>query len=87
MQVEAAVIREQGITFAVVVVKNHLLDNRSEAEDAQIGFASLFPGMPIVLMGQDSSSVPRYFGRNDIILFLASINPSRFPWKQYTFTF
>jgi hypothetical protein len=31
MQVEGAVIREQGVTFAVVVVKPHILQNDHSA--------------------------------------------------------
>jgi hypothetical protein len=34
MRVQGAVIREQGQTFAVVIVKPHVIQNRSEAEAA-----------------------------------------------------
>ena len=34
MRIQGAVIREQGQTFAVVVVKQHVVQNSSEAADA-----------------------------------------------------
>lgn len=84
MQIDGAVIQEQGVTFAIAVVKNHILDSRQQAGETQASFASIFPGMPIVLMGQDSRGTPRYFGRDDIVGFLANIDPARIPWKHYT---
>ena len=84
MQFEGAVLREQGVTFAVVVVKRHIVDNQTEARSALRSFGSVFPGMPIVLMGQDTSGRAKYFGRPDIARFMANVSPSRVPWKRYT---
>jgi len=84
MQIEGAVLREQGVTFAVVVVKRHVVDNRTEAQSAIRSFGSVFPGMPIVLMAQDSLGRPTYFGRTDIARFMSHVSPSRVPWKRYT---
>ncbi|WP_174298589.1 hypothetical protein [Sphingomonas bacterium] len=84
MQIEGAVLREQGVTFAIVVVKRHVVDNRTEAQSAIRSFGSVFPGMPIVLMAQDSSGQPTYFGRTDIANFMSNVSPSRVPWKRYT---
>lgn len=85
MQVEGAVIREQGVTFAVVVVKSYITSNRMEAADTISGLAPLFPGMPIVLMSQDSRGTPTYFGRPDIARFMASVPLRAIQWKRYTF--
>ena len=85
MQLEGAVIKEQGQTFAVVVVKRHITDNRQEAARASQSFSRCFPGMPIVLMSQDSRGTPTYFGRRDIANFLARVPMSSIPWKRYTF--
>lgn len=86
MKVQGAVINEQGLTFAIVVVKKHIVDSQSLSKDAINSFASLFPNMPITLMAQDSRGTPHYRGRNDIVKFLANVNPSRIPWKEYTFS-
>lgn len=85
-KVQGAVVKEQGITFAIVVVKGHILDSPNESEKAQRSFSTLFPGMPIVLMAQDGQGVPRYRGRADIANFLAHIDFKRIPWKEYTFS-
>jgi hypothetical protein len=58
MRVQGAVIREQGQTFAVVVVKPHVVQNSVAAADAIRGFAPVF-GVPVVLMSQDGLSFTR----------------------------
>lgn len=85
VQIEGAVVKEQGTTFAIVVVKRHVIQNSSESRDAQVAFSRYFPDMPIILMVQDTHGVPTYYGRPDIVKFLAKIHPSLIPWKKYTF--
>lgn len=85
MRFEGAVIKEQGITFAIVVVKPYVLDNRTEALKTKNGFGCIFPNMPIILMAQNGRGIPIYFGRTDIVKFLANINPSLIPWKEYNY--
>jgi hypothetical protein len=84
MTIEGAVIREQDVTFAVVVVKRHILDNSFDADRTIRSFQPLFPGLPVVLMAQDHRGVPTYYGRRDISQFMASVPMSRVPWKRYT---
>lgn len=84
MRIQGAVIKEQGQTFAVVIVKKHVVDSSCESERAINSFRHAFPGMPLTLMGQDSSGRATYRGRNDIVQFLASIHVSRIPWREYT---
>lgn len=85
MQFDGALIKEQGVTFALVVVKRHVLNNSIEREEARTAFSRYFPpGIPIILMAQDSRGIPTYHGRKDIVRFLANIHPSRIPWKRYT---
>lgn len=85
MQLEGAVIREQGVTFAVVVVKRHVTSNRGEAYRAIHNLGRYFPGMPIVLMSQDASGRATYLGRADLSNFLAGVPQHAIPWKRYTF--
>lgn len=84
MQFQGAVIREQGLTFAVVVVKKRVLDSSSEAAQAIGGFSTAFPGMPVVLMAQDSNGRPTYYGRKDIARFLANVPFQAIPWREFT---
>ena len=78
-----SIIKEQGVTFAVVLVKKQAIDNRFEAERLiqSLGM-QVFHGMPVVLMTQNSGRIQTY-GRNDIAKFLANIDPRRIPWKKY----
>ena len=84
MQFEGAVIREKGIIFAVVVVKKYVVENAAQARAAISHFSPAFPGVPIVLMGQDNSGRATFFGRKDIAQFLSGISLSRIPWRRYT---
>jgi len=85
MQFEGALVQEQGQTFAIVVVKRNVgTGGDSERRKAAASFASVFPGVPIVLMWQDARGVPEYWGRPDIVKFLASIDMTRIPWQRYT---
>jgi hypothetical protein len=84
MQFEGAVIREQGITFAVVIVRKAVIDFRQQAEQAIRTFSGAFPGMPVVLMAQDSRGTPTYYGRPDLSRFLANTPLGAIPWRRYT---
>jgi hypothetical protein len=85
VQFQGAVIKEQTVTFAVVIVKQHLLDNHAEANRLISSFQqSVFGYIPVVLMAQDSRCVPSYYGRQDIAQFLSRIPLQAIPWKQYT---
>jgi hypothetical protein len=35
-------------------------------------------------MSQDSRGTPTYYGRHDIVRFLASVPMEAIPWRQYT---
>ncbi len=84
MQVQGALIQEQGVTFAVVVVKQYVIDNRSEASRLIAYFSRVFGGVPVVLMSQDNQGVPTYLGRPDISRFMANIPLHAIPWREYT---
>jgi hypothetical protein len=49
MRVQAAVTREQGQTFAVVIVNPHVVQNQVAAAAAIQSFTPVF-GVPVVLM-------------------------------------
>ena len=84
MRFEGAIVREQGIVFAIVVVKRHILDNNAEANRVARSFQPAFPGMPVVLMAQNHRGAATYFGRPDIARFLARVPLSSIPWREYT---
>jgi len=84
MKLQGAVVREQGVSFAIVVVKRHILNSRMEAGRTATSFSSVFPGLPIILMGQDTTGRATYFGRPDIVRFLSTVPVRAIPWREYT---
>lgn len=84
MTFDGALVKEQGVTFAIIVVKSSVLSS-STREETRASFSQFFPtGIPIILMAQNSKGIPTYHGREDIVKFLASIDFRRIPWKKYT---
>ena len=83
MRVQGAIIREQGITFGILIVKHHVLDNRTEANRLLPKASAVFGGIPTILMAQDNRGVPSYYGRRDIVKFMASVPLEAVPWKEY----
>lgn len=82
MNLQGAVIREQGQTFAIAVVKPHVVRCSSTANQT---IASLMPtfGVPVVLMAQDGRGRPTYFGRNDLVRFLSNVPLRAIPWRKF----
>ena len=84
MRIQGAVIKEQGVTFAVVIVKQHVLNNSFEAGRTIRAFQPAFPGLPVVLMAQDHRGVPTYYGRPDLSKFMANVPMECVPWAEYS---
>jgi hypothetical protein len=84
MSFDAALVREQSVTFAVVVVNNHAVSSESSRRQAVGAFSTHFPGVPIVLMAQDGRGCPTFWGRSDIVRFLAGVPISALPWKHFS---
>lgn len=83
MRFNAAVLRDRSVTFAVVMVKLDTLRSIHEATREQIGLAPAFPGIPIVLMAQDSSGAPIFHGRKDLVSFMGNIRLDAIRWREY----
>ena len=83
MRFQGALIKEQGVTFGIVVVKPHVLQSESEARTMRSFGNRVFGLMPIILMAQNSQGIPTYSGRRDIVNFLARVPIHRIPWREY----
>jgi len=86
MKIHGAVVNEQGVNFAIVIVKKSAMRTEHDSAETREAFRQYFPGLPIVLASQDSSGLFEYQGRRDLVDFLASIDASRIPWMEYTFS-
>lgn len=83
MKLQGALIREQGVDFAVVVVKRHVVENTSLSRRTIVQMAPTF-GVPVVLMAQDHRGTPTYFGRQDLVRFLSQVPLEAIPWQEFT---
>ena len=84
MVVHGAVIIEQGVTFAIIVVKPLITQYTARSLKFRQEIALFFPNMPIILMSQAADGRPHYFGRKDIVDFLKNIRLEQIPWKTYS---
>lgn len=83
MKIHGAVIIEQGVTFAIVAVKQSITNYTSRIIRMRQQLQYFFPNMPIILMSQDKSGTPHYYGRRDIVEFLKTIRIEQIPWKEF----
>ncbi|HXX20332.1 MAG TPA: hypothetical protein VEJ46_13090 [Candidatus Acidoferrum sp.] len=84
MQFEAAVMNADGTLFAVVIVKPDVLSNLPEANSIIAALEKVLDGKPVVLMAQNHSGAPTYYGRGDIAGFMATIPVNSIPWQKFT---
>jgi hypothetical protein len=77
--IEAALVKEQGITFVVVSVRDGVIDNPSE-RDQMVAAVSLRFRCPAVLMG---ATHHKCWGRRDLSQFVANVGPARLPWRKW----
>jgi hypothetical protein len=83
MRVDAALVREQGVEFAVVSTKPWVLNDSVARERFRSVVSSRFDCRPTVLMAQDSQGIPSYHGRADIVRFLANMPLELLPWRRW----
>ncbi|HWO83270.1 MAG TPA: hypothetical protein VNM38_05705 [Solirubrobacterales bacterium] len=81
---DGAVINQHGVEFAIAVVRRSVFDTPGARDQAIVEFSATFGNLPTVLMAQDSQGVPSYYGRPDIVDFLASVPMEAVPWQRYT---
>ena len=84
MKGHVALVREQGVEFAVVTVKPHALAKPKRQKDDLVGAYSLEFGVPAVLMAQDARGRATYYGRRDLVNFLSRVLVEQLPWREFT---
>lgn len=77
---EAALIKEQGVTFVVVAVRDSVVDNATDAQ-RMIAAMSLHFRCPAVLIAAQSH---RTRGRRDLVQFLSRVHVSQLPWRRWS---
>lgn len=82
MRFQGAVITEQGVTFAIAIVRPSALRSTATRDQVLAEFSALF-GLPTLLMAQDSSGTPTYYGRTDLTKFMAAVPIEAVTWSEY----
>ena len=77
---QVALVREQGVEFGVILVRDYVLDNPSERADILSAWMRQL-GRPVALVGDHRH---RAYGRRDIVDWLATVHPSQLPWRRIT---
>lgn len=67
MKIIGSIVQEQGVTFAIVLVKQWAEQTDAEAKKSREVFQAYFPGLPLILAAQDSHGTFEYQGRADIV--------------------
>jgi hypothetical protein len=81
MKFIGAVVKEQGVTFALVSVKQHIVNNPVEASELIAKLTPTFGGVPVILVALSKRS--KFYGRTDIVRFLANVPLHAIPWREY----
>lgn len=84
MKFKGSLIKEQGVAFAIIIVKPFVLNNASDIEKMNQLGRTVFGLVPIILMSQNSNGIPTYYGRKDIVQFLSHVPLYRIPWREYS---
>ena len=84
MNFDGAVIQEQGVTFAIAVVRRGVISSPGERDQTLAYFQNFFGGIPVVLMEQDHQGIPTWYGRPDLTRFLQGVAVGTIPWQRYT---
>lgn len=80
-----ALVKEQGVDFAVVNVKRSVMTRPKSSKDQLISAFSLEFARPAVLLAQDARGQMEFYGRHDLSQWLANniLDPSQLPWREY----
>lgn len=86
MRITGAVIKEQGVTFGVVLMRRTAFANVTSRRQfhATAQGLPMFRGIPLVVAAQDHRGRTTYWGRHDLVRFLGSLLVEQLPWKEYT---
>ena len=78
MSYNIAFVREQGLTFTVVCVKESVMNSSSESQKVWAAFEAQY-GAPTAIVGEQLRKV---YGDKRIVPWLSSIDLRRLPWRR-----
>ncbi|MEN8151391.1 MAG: hypothetical protein ABFS86_16360 [Planctomycetota bacterium] len=81
MKIVGSIVKIQGERIALVAVQKDVLEFSSEADQYVDRLSQVFEGLPVVLMGQDPDGA-KYYGRDDLVKKLGTVDPNQVPWQE-----
>lgn len=82
MKVAGALVREQGQTFAIVMVRTSAMETGTR-DGVKAYFQQALGGVETVLAATYPGGRLQFYGRRDIVQFLSGIDASRIPWGHF----
>jgi hypothetical protein len=88
VQFEGAHLRERArqggwIDWWVVIVQRSVLSSETQCQDTRAALEQHLE-QPVVLMAQDGRGVPTYWGRPDLVDYMAAHPLETIPWQRFT---
>jgi hypothetical protein len=88
MQFEGAHLRERAreggyVDWWVVIVRASVFDSSTQCQRTRAALEAEL-GQPVVLMKQDSRGTPTYWGRPDLVDYMANVPLEDVPWQRFT---
>lgn len=78
-------MKAHGVTFAVISVPPYAMTSPMSAEHTmRCVKRKNFPQTPVVLVTWDDSGAARFYGRDDLVEFLAKNPETNVDWQQVT---
>jgi hypothetical protein len=88
VQLEGAHLKERAkqggwIEWWVVIVQRSVLSSQNRCEQTRAALEDQL-GQPVVLMAQDARGRPTYWGRPDLVDYMAAQVLEAIPWQRFT---
>jgi len=84
MKIKGAIIKEQGVRFAVCNVDYETLKSVKKQNTIKNEFAPLFGKIPVIFVSYNSKGIATFVGREDIVNFLSNVDSSQINWREFT---
>jgi len=83
MKIKGAIIKEQGVKFAIIETTTATLKSQTEMNTIKQKFSPLFGDIPMTFMAKNARGIPVFVGRKDIVDFLSNNDMNKIPWRKF----
>ena len=88
MKRKIALVQTEGTPFALAVVSEATLDDPAEAvEQQQLYEQRVFRDLPVVLVGENFLTSPRFFGPKELADFMGGVQMDMIEWTEIDLPF